>query len=671
MAEKEEPEKSMDCVSETEREFAQTALSEFQFGNYTASLQSINKLENRTYDLKVAHNKIVVEYFKTDLKATDIFQKSLTSFYTQFNLRMDKLDDVDHCVAHYNQAVLLYHQRQYSQAIRIMERVYKFIEPMDETLAQQVGLLLVELHMCTKQLVKASGLLSFLENQLFNNNPIVIKQSDKTHKVCDKEVKAKTFTVSNTTIEQFKKKLVIYKARCFLMMHSLNAGSREIDILSDRNGKIIATTFLKANLEYLRGKYEEAIAMLNKLTIEELDSSEVGESYLVMQYNNLGTIHHAMGKPHLACHYYQKAIKADTEFNQKQENGDKPLFSLGSSKYHELVYNLGISLLHAGRPAHAFDCLIIAVRRYHRNSRLWLRLAECCIIVHKESNEVDFDIQRKQKEMFVEVIGSNKHQKIILAKNLSKDKKYSVEGEPYAVPVPTLEFASLCLRNAYLLLPSDTSSSPIPLLLIPGVTPPAPPPSPGPAPSVPLSPNCVAALKNSILAASAYVCLCLGDYVVALEYARNLLRQPRLLGTHRLLGHLYAAEALILLDNISDALDHLNPENVKDISLEYPVAEVVEDKQNIETNPSPKWFPSNLASAHAVMQYNVAVCKTLRGQLDQAATLLKQIWKGRGPNCKVPALIIMLVLYIELQLGHADIARSLIKQYSLPCRVNG
>lgn len=64
--------------------------------------------------------------------------------------------------------------------------------------------------------------------------------------------------------------------------------------------------------------------------------------------------------------------------------GDRPLYALGGSKYHELMYNLGISLLHAGRPTQAFDCLIIAVRRYHRNSRLWLRLAECCIAAHKE-----------------------------------------------------------------------------------------------------------------------------------------------------------------------------------------------------------------------------------------------------------------------------------------------
>lgn len=48
----------------------------------------------------------------------------------QFAISKDKLDDVDHCVLHFNQAILLYHQRQYTAAVLIMERVYKFIEPM-------------------------------------------------------------------------------------------------------------------------------------------------------------------------------------------------------------------------------------------------------------------------------------------------------------------------------------------------------------------------------------------------------------------------------------------------------------------------------------------------------------------------------------------------------------
>lgn len=64
-----------------------------------------------------------------------------------------------------------------------------------------------------------------------------------------------------------------------------------------------------------------------------------------------------------------------------------------------------------------------------------------------------------------------------------------------------------------------------------------------------------------------------------------------------------------------------------------------------------EWFPDSIVSAQAVMQYNLAVVKTLRGQLDQAAALLKQVWKTRSQTNPVPAHIIMLVLYIELKLG--------------------
>ncbi|XP_025833468.1 uncharacterized protein LOC112905384 isoform X2 [Agrilus planipennis] len=77
-----------------------------------------------------------------------------------------------------------------------------------------------------------------------------------------------------------------------------------------------------------------------------------------------------------------------------------------------------------------------------------------------------------------------------------------------------------------------------------------------------------------------------------------------------------------------------------------------------------------MESIQSVLQYNIAVCKTVRGQLDQASTLLKKVWQGQGPNCRVPAHIIMLVLYIELQLGHADVARTLVKQYCFQYKIN-
>lgn len=58
----------------------------------------------------------------------------------------------------------------------------------------------------------------------------------------------------------------------------------------------------------------------------------------------------------------------------------RSLVTLGVNRRHEILYNLGIQLLFSGRPIVAFDCLVEAVQIYHTNPRLWLRLAECCIV---------------------------------------------------------------------------------------------------------------------------------------------------------------------------------------------------------------------------------------------------------------------------------------------------
>jgi hypothetical protein len=63
---------------------------------------------------------------------------------------------------------------------------------------------------------------------------------------------------------------------------------------------------------------------------------------------------------------------------------------------------------------------------------------------------------------------------------------------------------------------------------------PAPEPTMVPAPpSSPMRASEVANLRCSILSASAYIALCLNDYIVALKHCRNLLRQPRLSGAQR------------------------------------------------------------------------------------------------------------------------------------------
>ena len=61
----------------------------------------------------------------------------------------------------------------------------------------------------------------------------------------------------------------------------------------------------------------------------------------------------------------------------------RPLKTLAVNRRNEILYNLGIQLLFSGRALAAFDCLVEALQIYHTNPRIWLRLAECCVVAHE------------------------------------------------------------------------------------------------------------------------------------------------------------------------------------------------------------------------------------------------------------------------------------------------
>lgn len=62
----------------------------------------------------------------------------------------------------------------------------------------------------------------------------------------------------------------------------------------------------------------------------------------------------------------------------------RPIYTMGGYSTAQLMYNIGVSQLFAKNPVQAFDFLLQAVQVFHLNPRLWLRMAECCIMTHKE-----------------------------------------------------------------------------------------------------------------------------------------------------------------------------------------------------------------------------------------------------------------------------------------------
>ncbi|KAM7382356.1 hypothetical protein PAMP_002088 [Pampus punctatissimus] len=670
-------------MTDQEKEMAASAYEAFATGKYDDSVKHLEALQERNKeDYKIAMNKSIVEFYKSGQTTTGNLKQTLMAMKNQVHTSsedVDGLDDVENSLLYYNQAIIHYHMRQYSEAISIGEKLYQFLEPFEEKFAQAVCFLLVDLYLLTFQPEKALHLLAVLDKLSVQGSTKNGKGENNSSNKDGANQRAE-FTAM---IEAAKSKMHQYKVRAYIQMKSSKACKREIKSVMNTAGNSAPSLFLKSNFEYLRGNYRKAVKLLNSSNIAEHPGPiKTGECVRCMFWNNLGCIHFAMGKHNLGIFYFKKALQendhtcaqlGDGSNGQSKKFTGIPMCALLANKRYELLYNCGIQLLHIGRPLAAFECLMEAVQVYHSNPRLWLRLAECCISANKGGSEQESKGLPCKKGIVQSIVGQGYHRKIVLASQSTQNTIYS-EGQSAAIPVASMEFAAICLRNALLLLPehqqqdmktengSKSSSQS-------GSTESGSENSDAcsgkgqeadkflsAAPSSPLRKQEVENLRCSILACSTYVALALGDNLMALNHAEKLLNQTKVSGSLKFLGHLYAAEALISLDRISDAIAHLNPENVSDVSMGVLTSEQDQgsDKgdEPVESSgkQTPLCYPSSVTSARAMMLFNLGSAYCLRSEYDKARKCLHQA--ASMVNTKeIPPEAILLGVYLELQNG--------------------
>ncbi|CAL4132768.1 unnamed protein product, partial [Meganyctiphanes norvegica] len=348
--------------------------------------------------------------------------------------------------------------------------------------------------------------------------------------------------------EKLRGKLQQLRVRSLLMMRALRVAKKELKTIvtqavSAGNSLNVTLVSLKSQLEYLRGNHWKAIKVLNQCGAIPPPGLSVGPSLSIMYYNNLGLVHLSLGKPTLACLYLQKALQ---EVQREEDQGPPPsqeeplshrsLYQLGSNVKPELYYNLGITLLHMNKPDKAFDFLLEVLQVHPRNPRLWLRLAECCIQVHKNGMNED----SMHRTPLQGTVGVGIHRKICLSTSIcDHNKKHGTEEatSDTAIPETTLEFARLCLRNCLALLPENISTAPLtdeqeasgvlPELYSCG-------------PSSPMHGPGAISLRVSALTTSAYVALCVSDFPVALKHAEMLLAaHPKLPSIYKPFSHIF------------------------------------------------------------------------------------------------------------------------------------
>lgn len=122
-----------------------------------------------------------------------------------------------------------------------------------------------------------------------------------------------------------------------------------------------------------------------------LFNSTNGEDYNTIVANNMGLIHFHVRHYAMAVRFFQHALQFDQTATEDL-GSDAPFHAIGASKRPEILYNLGIAMLHLQRPKEAFECFLVPLNYYHNNPKLWLRLAEACIMVHKEVRFLKFKV---------------------------------------------------------------------------------------------------------------------------------------------------------------------------------------------------------------------------------------------------------------------------------------
>ncbi|XP_031565395.1 CCR4-NOT transcription complex subunit 10-like isoform X2 [Actinia tenebrosa] len=683
-------------ITDEEREIANQAQIEFENCRYEKSVEALDSLsEIRQNDHKVIHNKAVAQFCHSEFTKTDEFYKNLLSIKKQIENQTgddgDESDDIDMAYLLYNEAVVCYNLRQYNAAVCTLNRLFNVIEPLDENLALKVCLLLAELHLIMYKPDKARVVLSHIENLILEN----IKLNETSQQ-------GNSTSLSKDVDENLKGRYHELRTRQNLMTKSMKACKREIKEVFNSN-----TTpngfFLKSNFEYLRQNYRKSIKLLNSAPKTGGNVLETGESLSTMYFNNLGCIHYQMHKYNLAAFYSRQALeendKALSSLPPSEKNNPLhscPLATLRLSQRHEILYNLGIQLLFSGRPEAAFDCLVESIQTYHTNPRLWLRLAECCILSHHMMDDSEDQNRIRKSDIVKSVIGSGPHRKIILASLLKEKGLISADNEnkSAAMPACTLEFSSICLQNALLLLnvgEDDLKSmqqsctvenhvekhdfdglemngsieSDMPRKMSTGSVECSILALPGPPIRLKEIPN----IRCAMLCCSAYVSLGLGDNVTALVHAQRLLEHTNISGSHKFLGHLYAAESLIKLNRISEAIMHLSPDNVNDIDIGGPVVECPgggSEKVDKERDTRPHCcgkidFPQSSNEGKAALLCNLASTYCLKNEYDKAKRCLSQAG-SLGAQKSLTARMVLLAVYIELKCGNVTNALQIIKK---------
>lgn len=112
-----------------------------------------------------------------------------------------------------------------------------------------------------------------------------------------------------------------------------------------------------------------------------------------------------------------------------------------------------------------------------------------------------------------------------------------------------------------------------------------------------------------------------------------------------MLGHLYCAESLIMLNRCNEARAYLEPKFISELK-----------EDDFIQRGSPDWNISSLSAAQSILEYNLCVLLVLQEENELAKALLIR--------CKHPIVLThlkLLTIFLEMREGNLEKCRLMIR----------
>ncbi|XP_012081190.2 CCR4-NOT transcription complex subunit 10 isoform X1 [Jatropha curcas] len=378
------------------------------------------------------------------------------------------MDEFDPAVTTLNIAIIWFHLHEYTKALSVLEPLYHNIEPIDETTALHVCLLLLDVALACRDASKSADVLVYLE-KAFGVGCVSQGDNASTTQQQSANLVAKSSSIpSSSSVADASSSDLVHSGNAlenslsrtlslsedtleYESMFSLDISGQNLtrpsglsasnDISRTQLDRSTSTIDLKLKLQLYKVRFllltrnlkqakrevklamniargrDSSTALLLKSQLEYargnhrkaikllMASSNRTEMGISSMLNNLGCIYYQLGKYQASSVLFSKALSSCASLRK-----DKPmkLLTISQDKSLLIMYNCGIQQLACGKPLLAARCFQKASLIFYNYPILWLRLAECCLLALEKGLIKASRIPSDQSEIIVHVIGKGK-----------------------------------------------------------------------------------------------------------------------------------------------------------------------------------------------------------------------------------------------------------------------